>query len=241
VTPVQASTVSGPPAASARPATDPRATASPAQAPAVPFRALLLRDAADARAGEALSGDGSSALAALAFIAPAHAPPWLVPGSPSAPRSFAAGSAATADAEARSRRPDEDDAASQSRAHARHSSPDVASATHAIAGVPTLSAFPGATSEAAAASTARVPASLEDLLPSLVRRIAWSGDGQRGSVRLELGAGELAGATLLVHAEAGRVSVHLDVAPGTDTRSWQRRLHERLEARGVPTDGVEVT
>lgn len=92
-----------------------------------------------------------------------------------------------------------------------------------------------------AASSARAVASLEDLLPALVRRIAWSGDGQRGSVRLELGAGELAGATLLVHADAGRVSVQMDVPPGVDAAAWEQRLRARLAARGLPTDTVEVT
>jgi hypothetical protein len=83
-------------------------------------------------------------------------------------------------------------------------------------------------------------ASLEDLLPALVRRIAWSGDRHRGTVRLELGAGELAGGTLLVHAEDGRVRVHLDVPPGVDTRQWEQRIRDRLAARGVATDIVEV-
>jgi hypothetical protein len=73
-----------------------------------------------------------------------------------------------------------------------------------------------------------------------VRRIAWSGDRHRGTVRLELGAGELAGGTLLVHAEDGRVRVHLDVPPGVDTRQWEQRIRDRLAARGVATDIVEV-
>jgi hypothetical protein len=91
------------------------------------------------------------------------------------------------------------------------------------------------------AASARAASSLEDLLPALVRRIAWSGDGQRGSVRLELGAGELAGAILVVHADAGRVSIQMDVPPGTDAVRWENRFRERLAARGLPTDAVEVT
>lgn len=93
----------------------------------------------------------------------------------------------------------------------------------------------------AATSTARAATSLEDLVPGLVRRIAWSGDRHRGTVRLELGAGELAGATLLVHAEGGRVRVHLDVPPGVDGGRWQQRIRNRLASRGVPADAVEVT
>jgi hypothetical protein len=92
-----------------------------------------------------------------------------------------------------------------------------------------------------AESGARAAPSLEDLLPALVRRIAWSGDRHRGTVRLELGAGELAGGTLLVYADAGRVRVHLDVPPGVDTRRWQQRIRDRLASRGVVIDAVDVT
>jgi hypothetical protein len=93
----------------------------------------------------------------------------------------------------------------------------------------------------AAASNVRAAASLEDLIPALVRRIAWSGDRHRGTMRVELGAGELAGGTLLVHAEGGRVRVHLDAPPGVDILRWHQRICNRLASRGVATDGVEVT
>jgi hypothetical protein len=82
--------------------------------------------------------------------------------------------------------------------------------------------------------------SLEELLPALVRRVAWSGDGRSGTVRLELGAGPLAGATLLVHADAGRVRVRLDLPAGVDAADWEQRIRQRLEARRIATDGVEV-
>jgi hypothetical protein len=94
---------------------------------------------------------------------------------------------------------------------------------------------------ASEAPAARAAASLEDLLPALVRRVAWSGDGKRGTVRLELGAGELAGATLLVHADAGRVRVELSVPPGVNAATWRDRIRERLEQRSIATDAVEVT
>jgi len=93
----------------------------------------------------------------------------------------------------------------------------------------------------AATTSARMGASLEDLVPALVRRIAWSGDRHRGAVRIELGAGELAGGTLLVQADDGRVRVHLDAPPGADPRRWQERITERLATRGLITDSVEVT
>ncbi|HXX66544.1 MAG TPA: hypothetical protein VEK07_05160 [Polyangiaceae bacterium] len=88
---------------------------------------------------------------------------------------------------------------------------------------------------------ARAALSLEDLVPVLVRRIAWSGDRERGTVRLEIGAGELAGATLLVLADAGRVQVHLHVPPGVDATAWQARIRRRLESRSIVADAVEVS
>jgi hypothetical protein len=91
---------------------------------------------------------------------------------------------------------------------------------------------------AAPATNARV--SLEDLVPQLVKKIAWSGDAHRGTVRMELGAGELAGATLTVSAEHGRVSVRVDTPPGTDTGAWRERLSSRLQAKGLTLESVEV-
>ena len=92
----------------------------------------------------------------------------------------------------------------------------------------------------AAAPLANARVSLEDLVPQLVKKIAWSGDAQRGTVRMELGAGELAGATLTVSAEHGRVSVRVDTPPGTDTAAWRERLASRLAAKGIALDGVDV-
>lgn len=91
---------------------------------------------------------------------------------------------------------------------------------------------------AAAQTNARV--SLEELVPQLVKKIAWSGDARRGTVRMELGAGDLAGSTLTVSAENGRVSVHVAAPPGTDTAAWRARLESRLTERGLALDTVEV-
>jgi hypothetical protein len=82
--------------------------------------------------------------------------------------------------------------------------------------------------------------SLETLLPALVRRVAWSGDGRHGTVRLELRSGELDGATLLVHADSGRVRVRLDVPPGVDAARWEHRIRQRLQEHRIAADAVEV-
>ena len=83
-------------------------------------------------------------------------------------------------------------------------------------------------------------ASLESVLPELVRKIAWSGDGNRGSMRLEFGAGTLEGGSLVVHAEGGRVRVALDAPAGTDLEAWRVRREQRLAARGVTVDELLV-
>ncbi len=82
--------------------------------------------------------------------------------------------------------------------------------------------------------------SLEDLVPALVRKVAWSGDARRGAVRLELGAGALAGVTLIVHANDGRVQVQLSAPPGVDLEDWRDRIAQRLAARGLSVDDVRV-
>lgn len=78
----------------------------------------------------------------------------------------------------------------------------------------------------------RALTSMEELLPRLVRRIAWSGDRTRGSVQLELGAGPHAGTVVTVHAEDRRVRVELQGA-GAD------ELGSRIEAR-LARQGFEV-
>jgi hypothetical protein len=86
----------------------------------------------------------------------------------------------------------------------------------------------------------RARASLEEVLPAIVRRIAWSGDGRKGSLRLEFGAGALAGGTLIVHADDGRVRVELSAPPGADASAWKERIVSRLEERKLHVEEVVV-
>lgn len=117
---------------------------------------------------------------------------------------------------------------------------DLLAPAHAapVASPPPLAQPPVETTSAPVHARAR--ASLEDVLTALVRRIAWSGDGRRGAVRLELGAGALAGATLLVEADEGRVRVRLSAPPGVDAEAWRRRIAERFAAKRIAVDAVEV-
>jgi hypothetical protein len=85
----------------------------------------------------------------------------------------------------------------------------------------------------APAAAVPVPVDLDLLLQRLVRRAAWGGDGRRGTARLELGSGELTGATLTVSAVDGEVAVELELPPGAAPALWQERISERLAARGI--------
>ncbi|HEX3777748.1 MAG TPA: hypothetical protein VHV51_24945 [Polyangiaceae bacterium] len=78
---------------------------------------------------------------------------------------------------------------------------------------------------------------LQQLISGLARRVSWGGDRRRGSVRIELGQGPLAGATLIVHAEERSVSVELELPPGSNLAGdLQQRIRERLEGRGFLAD-----
>ena len=73
---------------------------------------------------------------------------------------------------------------------------------------------------------------LQNLLTGLARRVAWGGDRRKGSARIELSEGALAGATLVVHTEQRAVSVELELTAGAQGQGLQERIQERLEARG---------
>jgi hypothetical protein len=94
---------------------------------------------------------------------------------------------------------------------------------------------PPATAPAETAEVARGRVSLEELVPALVRRIAWAGDGRKGTVRLELGAGAYAGATVLVHADHGKVRVEVG---GVGADELRARLDERLRRHGLDVESV---
>lgn len=101
---------------------------------------------------------------------------------------------------------------------------------------PTLSASPAPPSPGEAQDIApRARVSMEELLPQLVKRIAWAGDRRRGSVQLELGAGRHAGTVVTVHAVDGRVRVELE---GADVDELRSRIRARLERQGLAVDSV---
>lgn len=88
--------------------------------------------------------------------------------------------------------------------------------------------------------TAAARVSMEQVLDQLVRKIAWSGNSRSGAMRIELGAGALAGATLLVQSEGAELRVKLELPPGADAANWRDRLERRLSARGLQLAELEV-
>jgi hypothetical protein len=74
----------------------------------------------------------------------------------------------------------------------------------------------------------------------LVRRISWGGDRRSGTARIELGAGVLAGGSILVQALGRQVQVEIELPAGFDGRALQDRLRERLVARGIDVQALTV-
>ncbi len=81
---------------------------------------------------------------------------------------------------------------------------------------------------------------VEQLVARLVRRVAWGGDGRRGAARIELGAGELAGATITVESCGRELAVDIDLPPGVSADAWRERITARLRAKGFELASVDV-
>ncbi|HSY23007.1 MAG TPA: hypothetical protein VK841_12865 [Polyangiaceae bacterium] len=207
----------------------PLTSASVRAASRVDFRQLLAREEAGIRQEEAFASGTQASLAASAMP---KAP--LPSGTAASPHTATAAEAVTRRAATH-----EDPLDPLNRHRASLAPPDAPLPTPSFAPVHVPAGF-GSAAPATPEAALRAMASLEHLVPSLVRRVAWSGDARRGTARLEIGAGELAGSTLLVHADEGRVQVHLSVPPGVDAASWQRRIAERLASRNISAQSVEV-
>lgn len=76
------------------------------------------------------------------------------------------------------------------------------------------------------------------LVERWVRRVALGGDQRRGAVRLDIGEGRYSGAELLVVAEAGHVSIELQLPDNLAEGDLSERLRSRLERRGYAADVV---
>lgn len=81
---------------------------------------------------------------------------------------------------------------------------------------------------------------VEQLVARLVRRVAWGGDGRRGAARIEVGAGELAGATITVESCGRELSLDVDLPPGVPADAWRERIAARLRSRGFELASIDV-
>ena len=79
-------------------------------------------------------------------------------------------------------------------------------------------------------------AEVAELVERWVRRVALGGDQRRAAVRLDIGQGRFSGAELLVVAEAGRVSVELQLPSSVSGGDLSERLRARLERLGYAAD-----
>lgn len=70
------------------------------------------------------------------------------------------------------------------------------------------------------------------LLEQLVKRLSFGGNGRRGAARIELCAGSLAGATLVVHAEGRELTLQIDGADPIQARAFSERIGRRLTEKG---------
>jgi len=77
---------------------------------------------------------------------------------------------------------------------------------------------------------------VEQLVDRLLRRIALGGSRHRGTAFLEIGAGELQGASVTIHAEGGRLCIEVEAPQGEASRRWRHQLQERLRARGLEAE-----
>jgi hypothetical protein len=86
----------------------------------------------------------------------------------------------------------------------------------------------------------RVEPTIEAMLGRVVKRIAWGGDGRRGTARLELGSGELAGAVILLEADERGVEIDVELPAGCSADVWRDRILERLRDRGLSVQRFDV-
>lgn len=82
--------------------------------------------------------------------------------------------------------------------------------------------------------------SMEQLIPEMVRKIAWGGDRQRATARLELGRGALNGACVTVHSDHGSVRVELSGGDPHELDQFRERIERRLRERGIDLEDVRV-
>ena len=77
-----------------------------------------------------------------------------------------------------------------------------------------------------------IPGELETLISRMAKKLAWGTDGRRATACLQLGAGPLEGATVLLATEGRAVELAVDLPPGVYALGWEERIRRRFEERG---------
>jgi hypothetical protein len=103
-----------------------------------------------------------------------------------------------------------------------------------------LSAASGRGAAESTAQSGAIPMPFAELWGRLVRRVAWGGDARGATARIEIGAGEWAGATIVVHAVERQVAVEIELPPGARVESWRERLAERFGERGLALSELTI-
>jgi hypothetical protein len=81
-------------------------------------------------------------------------------------------------------------------------------------------------------SVPRATAWVDPMVAEIVQSLAWGGDRRRGAARIELSGKKLGGASVVVHAEDGELTLELTAPAHVNALELGERLKERLERRG---------
>lgn len=78
-----------------------------------------------------------------------------------------------------------------------------------------------------------VPVALPEAALLGTRRLAWGGDGKRGTARLSIAAGPLAGAEITVEVDGRDVEVRFEHVGEGPVEAWAARIQEQFGKRGL--------
>ena len=95
---------------------------------------------------------------------------------------------------------------------------------------------PPAAPPIAPAPSAAPPPALEALVDRFLRRVAVSGDRNRGVAHLEMGEGVLGGGTVTITADGRTVQLKIDAPASAGAEQWGEQLAGRLRARGFEVE-----
>lgn len=81
---------------------------------------------------------------------------------------------------------------------------------------------------------------VDQIAANLLRRFSYASQRGSGTVRLEFGAGAMAGGSLIVHCEGSDLRLELDAPDGLDSAELARRIEHRLISKGLSVAELSV-